>query len=152
MCILGICIACDDTSSGGGGDTGGGGGGGGGGDGWSDGDGTSTLVPPPWMIGTWEVTVSATVKSTYTVSSNNLVFVTDEDGKIFTLDYSGVEATAGVSVTEEKKATTYAVGWIRGPKTQTFTFTKGAGDPGTIASISIDTNGHVDDYPTVVKK
>lgn len=149
MCILGMCIACDDTPTDGGGGSGGGGGGGGG---WSDGDGSSALRPPAWMIGTWEVTVSATVKSTYTVSSENLVIVTDEGGTLFTLDFSGIEATAGASVTEDAQATTYAVGWARVPKTQTFTFTKGAGDPGVISSISINTDGHVDNYPTVVKK
>lgn len=150
LCMLGICISCDDTPSDGGGGTGGGGAGGGSGGGWSDGDGTSTLRPPAWMLGTWEVTVSATVKSTYTVSANNLVIVTDEDGTLFTLDFSGIEATPGASVTVEEKTTTYEVGWTRAPKSQTFTFTKG--DSGNISKISIDTNGHIDDYPTVVKK
>ncbi len=145
ICMMGICISCEDTPDDGGGDPGSGGG-------WSDGDGSSALRPPAWMLGTWEVTVSDKVKSTYTVSTENLVIVTDEDGTLFTLDFSGIEATPGTTVTGEDKGATYEASWTRGPKTQRFTFTKGAGDPGVISSISIDTDGHIDNYPTVGKK
>lgn len=107
---------------------------------------TESLSPPSWTIGTWDLEAGGALISSFTFSSDNVVWTSTSIG--FNLkEMSGI---SGVTLSDENvSASVYKITMTGDGETVTYTFTKTA--PTTL-TFTLNTSGIIQTLPGFEKR